>query len=387
MSEIEDRARNEFSDVKVQREALHEEYTLTPEMISIMEEVEKADRSYKLALNDPEVYLKFSLACLSDGDLKKAEEWVKKSLRLEKSFFGLLTRGAILHRRGDYKGAIGYYDEALEFKDDFLAYKFRYQALKEREMPRRALESLDKALKEKQSAELLAEKGDILVDLGRIDEGKKYYEKAEELDPKITNKKEKVKELLEEAKKKTLPEKYDEILKLDSTHNEVWLGKARCYWNLNQEEKAKDCLNRALEEMDEQKILDQLERYEELSKNAPNCPACGGTGECDSCGGTGDCEVCDGTGDCPDCEGTAECSHCGGTGECNNCGGKGKTGWFSTCDVCDGSGECQHCEGYGVCPTCEGRADCSLCGGNGNCEKCQGSGVCEECEGKGVRVD
>ncbi len=387
MSEIKERAKKRFSDVKVQHEALHEEHPLTSEMRSIMEEVEKADRSYKLSLDDPEIYLKFSLVSLSDGDLKKAEEWVKKSLRLENSFFGLLTRGAVLHRRGDYKGAIGNYDEALEYKDDFLAYKFRYEALEKRGMPERALESLDKALEEKETAELLAEKGDILVDLGKIEEAKKFYERAEELDPEITNKKEKVEELLEEAEKKTLPEKYDDILKLDRTHNEAWLGKARCYWNLNQEEKAKDCLNKALEEMDEQEILDQLERYEELSKTAPDCPACGGTGECDECGGTGDCEACAGTGNCPDCEGTAECSSCDGTGECDNCDGKGKTGWFSKCDVCGGSGVCQDCEGYGICPTCEGRADCSLCGGNGNCEKCQGSGICEKCDGRGVRVD
>lgn len=387
MSEIEERAKAEFSEVEIRYESLKKEntYTLTPEMIDLMDEVEKADRSYKLALDDPAIYLKFSLVCLSNEELKKAEEWVKKSLRVKKSFFGLLTRGVILHRIGDHKGAIGYYDEALEYKNDFLAHKFKYEALKERDMPERALESLDKALEKKESAELLAEKGDILVDLGKIDEAREFYKKAEELDPEVSNKREKVEELLEEAEKKTVPRMYDHVLKLDRTHNKAWLGKARCYWNLNQEKKAKTCLNRALEVVDEQEVLDQLQRYEELSRTAPDCSACGGSGKCERCGGTGDCEVCSGSGDCPDCDGTAECFHCEGTGQCDNCGGEGKTSWFSKCDVCGGSGGCQPCKSSGICPTCKGRADCSSCRGNGNCEKCQGSGICKVCEGKGVK--
>lgn len=387
MTEIEEKAKEQFSDVKVRQEALTEKYELTSERTEIMEDIEKADRPYKLALDDPAIYLKFCLVCLSNEDLERAERWVKKSLRLKKSFFGLLTRGFISYKRGDYKGAIGYYDEALEYKNDLLAYRFRCEALKERGMPERALDSLDKALEKEETADLLAEKGDLLVDLGRIDEAKRFYERAEDLDPEISNKDEKVQELLDEAENKTLPERYDDILKLDRTNTEAWLGKARCYWNLNQEKKAKECLNRALKEIDEQEIFDRLQKYKELSKKAPKCPACDGSGECDNCGGTGDCEECSGSGNCPDCEGTAECSHCRGTGECDNCDGKGKTGWFSKCDVCGGSGECQYCEGYGICPTCEGRADCSLCGGNGNCESCQGSGICEICEGRGMSLD
>jgi len=387
MNEIEERAKIHFSEVKIKHEALNESYKLNSEMADIMREVEKADRPYKLALKDPEIYLKFALVSLSDGTLNRAEKWAKKSLRLEKSFFGLLTRGVILHKKGDYKGAIGYYDQALDYKQNFLAYRYKYQALKNRDMPKRALRILDKALEKKKTAELLADKGDILVDLGRIDEAKTFYEEAEEMDAGISNKKKKIEELLEEAEKKTLPEKYDDILELDRTHNEAWLGKARCYWNLNQEEKAKECLNTALKEMDEQEIEDRLKKYEELSRTAPDCSACDGSGECKKCRGTGDCEVCSGSGDCPDCNGSAECFHCDGTGECENCDGKGKTGWFSKCDICDGRGVCKYCKGYGICPTCEGRAHCSLCGGNGNCEECQGSGICDECEGKGVSFD
>ncbi|MBS3816377.1 MAG: tetratricopeptide repeat protein [Candidatus Thermoplasmatota archaeon] len=386
---IEDKADELFSGINIRPEDLNRDHQIeiSSEMEEVMEEVEKADRSYKLALDDPDIYLKFSIACLSNDDLNRAEGWVKKSLRTEKNFLGLLTRGKISQLKGDHKGAIGYYDDALKYNQNFLVYKYKAQALKAREMPERALDAVDKALERKEDAELVAEKADLLVELGNVEKAKKFYEKAESLDSSIDRREKKVDDLLQEAEKKMLPKKYEEILELDKNRNEAWLGMARCYWNLDKEKKAKDCLKEALKHMEEQEILDRLEKYRDLSKESPVCPECEGNGECAKCEGSGECTRCSGSGECPDCGGTVNCSDCDGTGECQNCDGTGKSGWFSKCEVCEGSGECQTCDGYGICTTCDGTGDCPQCGGNGNCEECQGSGICEVCEGKGIKID
>lgn len=387
MEEIEEKAEELLSGVEIEIDSLDKDFDIDEDIESLMDRIQKADRSYRLALDDPDIYLKLSFLCFSSGLLDQAEDWVKKSLRLKNTFTGFFVKGRILYEKKDYKGAIGEYDEALKYDDRPTIHEYKYRALKNRDMPERALSSLERVLEVDESPELVAEKADLLVEVGDLEGAKKFYNKAEERDPDLSNREEKVEQLLKEAENKLIPEKYDEILELDNENVEAWLGKAECYWKLKEGKKAKEVMNKALEQIESDKISDRLEEYKKETELASKCEVCGGDGNCQNCGGSGDCELCGGTGNCPDCQGTAECGDCSGTGECPNCDGTGKTGWFSKCEVCSGTGLCQTCEGFGDCPTCEGTGNCPRCGGNKNCQECQGSGICSVCEGKGIKVD
>ncbi|MEF8832454.1 MAG: hypothetical protein V5A66_02920 [Candidatus Thermoplasmatota archaeon] len=387
MEDIREKAEELLSDVEIKVESLFEDFEITEDIKELMDQLEKADKSYKLALDDPNIYLKLSLICFSNKKLNRAETWVKKSLQLKNSFLGFLVKGRILQEKNDNKGAIGEYDEALKYDERGIVYQYKYQALKDRDMLDRALDALDRVLEIEENAEMLAEKADLLVELDRIEEAEELYEDVEERNPDIEHKEQKIDELMEKAEKKLIPEIYDKILNLNKKVTDAWLGKAECYWEINEEKKAKKTMEKALNYIDDDRISDKLEDYRELSNQALDCPDCGGDGICSNCGGTGDCLNCEGKGDCPDCDGTARCFDCGGSGDCHNCDGKGKTGWFSKCEVCSGTGDCQTCEGYGHCITCEGTGDCQSCEGNGNCERCQGSGTCDTCDGKGIKVD
>ncbi len=388
MEDIREKAEELLSDIEIKTEYFFEDdYEITEPIEELMDYIEKADRSYKLALEDPEIYLRLSLICFSNEKLDKAEAWVKKSLRLKNSFLGFLLKGRILQKKNDYKGAIGQYDEALKYNERRIVYQYKSQALRDRGMLDRAIEAINRALEMEESPKLLAEKADLLVDLDRVEEAKKFYEKAEELTPDIKNKERKIEELMEKAEKKLIPDIYEKILRLDKNIPEAWLGKAECYWEINDDQKAKETMETALEYVEDYRISDKLKDYREVSNLTLDCPDCGGDGTCSNCGGTGDCLNCKGSSDCPDCEEAAICFDCEGSGNCHNCDGKGKTGWFSKCDICSGTGICQTCEGYGHCITCDGTGDCQRCGGNGNCKKCQGSGTCKTCEGKGVKLD
>lgn len=387
MEEIEEKAEELLSEVKIDIESLEDQLEITEDIENLMDQIERTDRSYRLALNDPDLYIKLSLLCFSNDRLDRAESWVKKSLRLKNNFFSFFLKGRILQEKKDYKGALGEYDEALKYDDRSLVHEYKYRALKNRDMPDRALSALEKALKVEERAELFAEKADLLVDLGDIKEAKRFYSKAEEMNSSLENRERKIEYLLEEADNKLIPKKYDDILELDDENLEAWLGKAERYWKLNEKDKAKKTLKSALEHIKSEKISKRLKEYKKETGLASECEKCGGDGECPNCRGSGDCKLCDGTGNCPDCLGTGECEDCSGTGECPNCDGTGKTGWFSKCEVCSGTGLCQTCEGFGDCPTCEGTGNCQRCGGNKNCQECQGSGVCSACDGEGIKVD
>jgi len=387
MEDVREKADELLSDIEMKIESFYEDFEITETIKELMDQIEKADKSYKLSLNDPEIYLKFAFVCFSNKKLDKAEDWVKKSLRVKNSFLGFLLKGRILQMKNDNKGAIGEYDEALKYDERRIVYKYKYQALKDRGMLERALDAINRALEMEESPKLLAEKADLLVDLGRVDEANKFYEKAEELNPDIINKELKIEELMEKAGRKSIPDIYDDILKLNENIPEAWLGKAECYWQINENQKAKETMETALEYIDDYRISDKLEDYTEVSSLDLECPDCGGDGTCSNCDGTGNCLSCKGSGDCLDCDGTAKCSDCIGSGDCHNCDGEGRTGWFSKCEICSGSGICQTCEGYGHCVTCDGTGNCQKCSGNGNCKKCQGSGICKTCDGKGVKVD
>ncbi|MBS3781034.1 MAG: hypothetical protein KGY68_00310 [Candidatus Thermoplasmatota archaeon] len=387
MDDIKEKADELLSDVELRIESLFEDFEITESIGELMEKLEKADKSYRLALDDPDIYLKLAFVCFSNEEFDRAEAWAKKSLRLKNSFLGFFIKGIVLQKKNDNKGAIGEYDEALKYDEKAIVYQYKYKALKDRSMPQRALDAIDKALETEETAQLLAEKADLLIEVDRVGEAKELYDKAEELNPDIKNRERKIDDLMVRAEKKLVPEVYDKILKLDDEHSEAWLGKARCYWEMDEGEKAKETIEGALKYIDDERILDKLEEYREKADSALKCPECDGDGRCSNCGGTGDCISCEGSGNCLDCDGTAECFDCLGSGDCPNCDGDGKTGWFSRCEVCSGTGTCQTCEGYGHCVTCEGTGDCQSCGGNGNCEDCQGSGVCKVCDGKGVKVD
>jgi len=387
MDEIREKADALLSCVENDIDSLFENFEITEEIDQLMNQLQKADKSYRLALDDPDIYLKLSFICFSNQKLDEAESWVKKSLQLKNSFLGFLTRGRILQEKKDYKGAIGEYDQALKYDDNKVVYRYKYQALKERGMLKRAVDVIDKALEREESAPLLAEKADLLVELGRVKEAKNLYEKAKEVNPDINARERKIKELMQEAEKKLIPDIYEKVLRLDKKVPEAWLGKAECYWKINEDKKAKETIKTALTYLDDERLSDKLEDYQELSNLALDCPDCGGDGTCFDCGGTGDCLSCEGSGDCLDCDGSSKCFDCDGSGDCHNCDGDGKTGWFSKCEICSATGTCQTCDGYGHCITCDGTGDCQRCGGNGNCKKCQGSGICKTCSGKGVKVD
>ncbi|MFP4609065.1 MAG: tetratricopeptide repeat protein [Candidatus Aenigmatarchaeota archaeon] len=384
MEEIEKKAEELLSSIELSSHVLESEdaVEITEEMEELMEKIEKKDGRYSLALEDPDLYLKLSLICYLNDRFDDAQRWVKKSLRSKNSYLGFLIKGKILEMKNDPKGALGEYHEALKYDEEPLVHIYRYQVLKERGKFERALAALDEALKEKESGEIFAKKADLLMDIGNVEKAKKFYKAAEKSDPDLQNKEKKIEELLDEAEKKVQPEMYDDILELDDKNTEAWLGKARCYWDLNQEEKAIDTLEKAIEYADDERIVERLEDYKEEDSSMV-CSNCGGDGECPDCDGSGYCQRCEGSGDCLECDGTTECSDCEGTGECPNCEGEGKVKLFFTCKVCSGTGHCQTCEGYGTCPACDATGDCQLCGGNKNCKECQGSGVCPVCGGTG----
>jgi len=384
---IEEEANEILKDVKIDIEMDENEIEITDEINEIIDKIEKSDKSYRLSIDDHEIYLKISSILFRDGEIKRAEEFAKKSLSIDKSYEGFMLRGNTLFEYRDYKGALGYYNEALKYKQDKNTYLHKARALRKRDMCERALESLEKAIRIDQDPDLITMYGDTLADLNRIDEAKKFYSKADEIDGSKDHRKEKINELLEEAKDQSIPERFDKILDLDEKCKEAWVGKAEKLWNMGKKEEAIDCLERANEILDDEDVLKRLNDYKENILNKVECEKCSGTGECTICQGTGDCLKCEGTGDCFSCEGTSYCSNCDGSGECPNCGGSGKTGWFSTCEVCGGDGICVECGGHGMCEVCDGTGDCVECGGNGNCEECQGNGECSECDGKGYKIE
>ncbi len=387
MEEIVKKIDDLLSDVSLDIESPDENIQMTDELEDLMEKVEKADKPYKLAFEDSELYLKLSLLCFHNDRLDQAEKWVKKSLRLENTFDGFFLKGRILQEKKDNKGAIGEYDEALKYEDKAKVHEYKYRALKARGMHDRALSSLEKALDVNENASLLAEKADILIDLGEMEKAKELYDRVEAIDPEIDNKEKKIKQLLKEAQDKIVPEKYDKILELDDRNIKAWLGKGETLWKLNQRDEARSTMKEAFDKIKSDEISNKLEEYQKDMELAPDCEECGGTGECPNCEGSGNCIRCSGSGNCKDCEGTADCHDCSGTGECSNCAGEGKTGWFRKCKVCSGTGNCQTCEGYGDCSSCDGTGDCQRCGGNKNCLVCQGSGICTSCDGEGLKVD
>lgn len=383
---IEEEASEILEDVYIDIEMDSEGVEITDEMEELIKRVEKSDKSYRLSLEDPRLYLKISSLLFRDGQIKRAEKFAKKSLKIDKSYEGFMLRGNTLFEYRDYKGALGYYNEALKYRQDKSTYIHKAKALRKRDMDERALESLEKAILIDKDPELITMYADTLVDLDRIEEAEKFYSKADELDEKKDHRREKINELLNKAESQSIPEKFDKILQLDKERKEAWIGKAEKLWNLNKKESAIECLEKADDILDDQEISDRLNEYKENILNKVKCEDCGGTGECKGCNGTGDCLNCGGTGDCPECEGTSYCSNCDGSGECPNCEGSGKSGWFSTCEVCGGDGYCIECAGYGTCEECDGTGDCFNCGGNGNCEECQGSGECSECNGSGYII-
>jgi len=386
MKKIQEKAEELLSKVKFRSEILesNKELEITDEIEKLMDEIEKKDKPYSLTLNDPDIYLKLSLICYSNGRLDRAESWIDKSLRAKKSYLGFLAKGKILQKKNDLKGALGEYDQALKYGEEWTLHKYRYQVLKERDMSNRALNALERALEMKEDCGLLAKKADMLMDIGKVESAKEFYRRAYELDPKLQNKEKKIDELLKEANKKVIPSKYNDILKLDEKESRAWLGKAECYRSINQTKKAMETLKEALNHTNDQEILKKLNEYEEEERSPGKCSNCGGHGKCPYCKGSGDCKICKGSGNCLDCEGTSRCSDCEGTGKCENCNGEGRIHLVLKCKVCSGSGICQRCEGYGTCTSCEGLGNCELCGGNGNCERCQGSGSCKVCGGKGI---
>ncbi|MFW5928499.1 MAG: hypothetical protein ACOCSL_04765 [Thermoplasmatota archaeon] len=380
---IEEDASEILEDIEIDIEMEGQDIEITDEIEELIERIENADKSYRLALDDQKLYLKISSLLFRNGQIKRAEDFAKKALKIDNSYEGFMLRGNTLYEYRDYKGALGYYNEALKYKQDKNTYLHKAKALRKRDMFERALESIEKAIKIEKDPELIAMYADTLVDLNRIEEAERFYSKAEELGGKTDHKRKKIKALLDKAKDQSIPENFDKILRLDEECKEAWIGKAEKLWNMDRMEEAIECLEDAEKKLDKEEITNKLEEYKENSLNKVECEKCGGTGECTFCDGTGDCVECGGSGNCEECGGTAYCPNCDGTAECANCGGSGRTGLFSKCEVCNGDGICIECGGHGMCEVCDGTGNCIECGGNGNCKECQGSGDCTECEGKG----
>ncbi len=373
-----------FHDIPLQVELEPSSEFVTEEMKDLMEEVKRFDAPYSLKLNDHRNYVLFSIVALARGDPYEAEEWAKKSLKVEKSCEGLMARGNALFKQGDHKGALGSYDEALEYcGDKAKVHRHRYLALKRRGMNKRALDALEDAFREKRDHELMGEYADTLVDVGEIDKAKKYYGRLEEITGTDSRRKEKARELLKKAKSQSLPDEFHNVLKLDRGCKDAWIGKAEGHWSLGQNEEAITCLKSARKYFEKGAVDELLREYLGTIPTLKECPVCNGTGQCVNCEGSGGCEKCKGSGDCVKCGGTGECRRCKGNLECPDCQGQGKTNWIFKCKSCGGTGRCPECDELGICSECDHLGDCTLCGGTGNCGDCNGSGSCSRCEGKG----
>jgi len=379
--ELQDKLKTALENVEIDLE-LDQELDVPDNIKELADRVEDADSSYILSLDDHELYLKLSLYFLNSNP-KRSENFAKKALELKNSFEGFVLRGNALFKMKDFKGAIGAYSDALKYKEDQPAYHYKAKALKKRDMYERSLEYFSKAWEFDQKPEIMASYADSLFELGRVEEAKKYYDKADKTDD--TNyKNNKIEQLLKSAQKKSLPSYFDNILSLDRGCIEAWLGKAESHWNLGEKEEAISVLNKAQKSIDDDQLKERLKHYKKNLIKDIECDLCKGSGDCPTCSGSGDCDNCKGTGNCNSCHGSGYCEKCKGTIDCPDCDGSGKSGWFSRCDTCGGNGICTHCTGHGMCITCDGTGDCTRCEGNGNCLDCQGSGSCPRCNGKGT---
>ena len=379
--ELQKKLKAALKNVEIDLE-LDQELNVPDDIKDLADRVENADSSYIFSLDDHELYLKLSLYLLN-SDPKRAESFAKKALELKNSFEGFVLRGNALYNMKDFKGAIGAYSDALKYKKDKPAYHYKAKALKKRGMYERSLEYFSKAWEIDQKPEIIASYADSLFELGRIEEAKKYYDRADKTG-NTNHKNKKIKKLLKSAQKKSLPSYFDKILTLDSKNIEAWLGKAESHWNLGEKEEALSVLNKALKSIDDDQLKKRLKHYKKNLIKDIECDLCNGSGNCPTCNGSGNCDNCKGTGNCNSCEGSGYCENCDGTTDCPDCDGSGKSGWFSRCETCGGNGICTHCNGHGMCETCDGTGDCQECKGNGNCLDCQGSGSCPECNGKGT---
>ena len=379
--ELQDKLKTALENVEIDLE-LDQELDVPDNIKELADRVEDADSSYILSLDDHELYLKLSLYFLNSNP-KRSENFAKKALELKNSFEGFVLRGNALFKMKDFKGAIGAYSDALKYKEDQPAYHYKAKALKKRGMYERSLEYFSKAWEIDQKPEIMASYADSLFELGRVEEAKKYYDKADKTDD--TNyKNNKIEQLLKSAQRKSLPSYFDNILSLDQKCIEAWLGKAESHWNLGEKEEAISVLNKAQKSIDDEQLKERLKHYKKNLIKDIECDLCKGSGDCPTCSGSGDCDNCKGTGNCNSCHGSGYCEKCKGTIDCPDCDGSGKSGWFSRCDTCGGNGICTHCTGHGMCITCDGTGDCTICEGNGNCLDCQGSGSCPRCNGKGT---
>lgn len=379
--ELQKKVKEALENVEIDLD-LTSESMLNEELKMLADDIENADKSYILSLDEYKLYLKFSNLFM-DEDPNRSKRFAKKSLRLEKSYEGFVLKGNAEYKLGDFKGAVGSYSDALDYKKEKLAHHYKAKALMNRGKDERALESLSKAWEEEQDPDIMGLYADALVDLGRVDEAKKYYDRAEKIEG-TEYKNKKVDEILESAKEKSLPKHFDRIIALDRNCIEAWLGKADRLWNLGEKDEAVEVLEEAVEKIDDETISKKLEYYRTNITDTVRCEVCSGTGKCSTCEGTGDCENCGGTGNCEGCQGSGYCYNCDGSTECPECDGTGKSGWFSKCDTCGGDGICVECKGHGMCEICDGTGECTLCKGNGNCKDCQGSGSCPNCDGEGV---
>ncbi len=386
-SDLQKRVSKLFDEVPMDLELHSEDVETTPDMEELMHEVKRLDNPYNLKLENPIDYIRFSIVALADGDPYEAEEWAKKAIKLDKSCEALIARGNALFRQGDHKGALGVYDEALSYcEEKDKVHRYRYRTLKKRGMNERALQALEKAFDISRDLEIMGEYADTLVDIGEIERAKKYYERLEKLTDNNTKIQNKIEELLKEASTRTIPEDYEEILKLDTSCKEAWIGKAERYWVQGRKKDAVECLRTSKKHIKDDAVDELLKDYLCSIPKSKRCHACDGSGDCSNCSGSGDCNDCSGSGKCSECFGAGHCSKCLGTKECPDCEGTGKPGWFGKCRSCDGTGVCQDCDKYGSCPECDRLGDCTTCSGTGNCGDCNGSGVCAVCEGKGILI-
>ncbi len=380
---LAEKIERKLSEVNLETLSTDEKDRLKEEMFPLIEEVEKEDGPYILSLKNPVLYLKISYLLL-DSHPKKADEFAKKSLKLEKSYGGYFISGKALFDLGDFKGALGNFDEALKYKKTAEVYRLKALALKKRGKTDRALRTIEKALEVEESKEIFALYADTLVNSGDIEKAKEYYSKIETFEKNTYLYDKKVKDLLDDAKKQSLPQNFDDVLKLDEKCVDAWIGKAERYWNIGEKEEALSVLEESENHLEDERIKDKKSEYKRDFVEEELCKNCSGTGNCIKCSGSGDCQNCDGSGDCIKCSGSGYCFNCEGSANCPNCDGKGKTGWITKCEICGGNGVCMECEGELLCDKCKGLGNCIICKGNGNCEGCQGSGGCPDCKGRGV---
>ena len=354
----------------------------------LLKTLSEIEIKYTDILGDSATYMRLAILCYFRGRYDAAARYAEKAVsprggKLDARFVQAMANLKLQ----EYKKAIGYFDEILEQNDkNWIVWFFKGESLRMRKLFDRAVESYKNALLlEKGRSEPWVSLGKALTDMGRMEDAAKAFLAGKKAGDSA-GKDAKIRQMLDEAKQKRLPQMLENVIKLAPESVEAWLALSAIY-------KANEDYKSAMKYFSDALKIDPANKtakagYDESMKawkKRVTCKKCSGSGKCTECGGKGDCEECEGSGKCTECEGSKECMDCDGSGKCPDCNGKGRIKLIKTCKTCEGTGKCVTCKGRGRCPKCKGSGKCLVCSGKKKCTECEGSGKCVPCKGEGIK--